>query len=92
MSLGVGCCFIVVLVSAAAVAGSFEVDRNRCSSPTRREGATRRAARSAHAFLLSGRQHRTCPVKTLVWRVPVAITNDANALGEIKIQGSVSAG
>jgi DNA-binding beta-propeller fold protein YncE len=33
----------------------------------------------------------TCRIKTLVWRVPVAITNDANAAREITINGNLTA-
>ncbi len=32
----------------------------------------------------------TCRIKTLVWRVPVEVTNDASALGEIRVQGKVT--
>jgi DNA-binding beta-propeller fold protein YncE len=34
----------------------------------------------------------TCRIKTLVWRVPVEVSADANAAGEIRIQGKVTAG
>jgi DNA-binding beta-propeller fold protein YncE len=33
----------------------------------------------------------TCRIKTLVWRVPVEIVNDANAASEIKVQGKLTA-
>jgi len=34
----------------------------------------------------------TCRIKTLVWRVPVEVSADANAPGEIKLQGNLTAG
>ena len=33
----------------------------------------------------------TCRIKTLVWRVPVEVTNDSSAPAEIKVQGKVTA-
>jgi thiol-disulfide isomerase/thioredoxin len=33
----------------------------------------------------------TCRIKTLVWRVPVEVTNTATASGEIRVQGKVTA-
>jgi len=33
----------------------------------------------------------TCRIKTLVWRVPVEVTNNASALSEIRVQGKLSA-
>ena len=33
----------------------------------------------------------TCRIKTLVWQVPVEVTNDANAPTEVKIQGKLTA-
>jgi thiol-disulfide isomerase/thioredoxin len=33
----------------------------------------------------------TCRIKTLVWRVPVEVTNNASAAGEIMIRGKVTA-
>jgi DNA-binding beta-propeller fold protein YncE len=33
----------------------------------------------------------TCRIKTLVWRVPVEVTNDAGTPNEIKVQGKLSA-
>jgi DNA-binding beta-propeller fold protein YncE len=33
----------------------------------------------------------TCRIKTLVWRVPVEVTNNANAAKEISVQGKLSA-
>lgn len=33
----------------------------------------------------------TCRIKTLVWRVPVEVTNTATATGKIRIQGKVTA-
>jgi len=33
----------------------------------------------------------TCRIKTLVWRVPVEVTNNPNAAAEIKVQGKVTA-
>lgn len=33
----------------------------------------------------------TCRIKTLVWRVPVEVTNDASAANEIKLQGKLVA-
>ena len=33
----------------------------------------------------------TCRIKTLVWRVPVEVTNEPSASGEIRIQGKVTA-
>ncbi len=33
----------------------------------------------------------TCRIKTLVWQVPVDVTNDASAPGEVKLQGKVTA-
>jgi DNA-binding beta-propeller fold protein YncE len=32
-----------------------------------------------------------CRIKTLVWRVPVEVTNNTNAPGEIRVQGKVTA-
>ena len=33
----------------------------------------------------------TCRIKTLVWQVPVEVTNDANAPTEVKLQGKLTA-
>lgn len=33
----------------------------------------------------------TCRIKTLVWRVPVEVTNDASATSEVKLQGKLVA-
>jgi hypothetical protein len=33
----------------------------------------------------------TCRIKTLVWRVPVEVTNDSNGANEIRIQGKLNA-
>jgi hypothetical protein len=33
----------------------------------------------------------TCRIRTLVWQVPVEVTNDANAPTELKLQGKVAA-
>jgi hypothetical protein len=33
----------------------------------------------------------TCRIKTLVWRVPVDVVNDASAPNEIKVQGKLTA-
>src|SRR5215213_5530172 len=33
----------------------------------------------------------TCRIKTLVWQVPVEVTNDANAPAEVKLQGKLTA-
>ena len=33
----------------------------------------------------------TCRIKTLVWRVPVEVTNDASAANEVKLQGKLLA-
>ena len=33
----------------------------------------------------------TCRIKTLVWQVPVEVTNNPNAPTEIKIQGKLTA-
>jgi thiol-disulfide isomerase/thioredoxin len=33
----------------------------------------------------------TCRIKTLVWQAPVEVTSDANAPGEVKVQGKVAA-
>lgn len=33
----------------------------------------------------------TCRIKTLVWQVPVEVTNDANASTEVKLRGKLSA-
>jgi len=33
----------------------------------------------------------TCRIRTLVWQVPVEVTNDANASTELKLQGKVAA-
>ena len=33
----------------------------------------------------------TCRIKTLVWQVPVEVTNDANAPTELKLQGKLTA-
>ena len=33
----------------------------------------------------------TCRIRTLVWQVPVEVTNDANAPNELKLQGKVAA-
>jgi thiol-disulfide isomerase/thioredoxin len=33
----------------------------------------------------------TCRIKTLVWQVPVEVTNDANAPTEVKVQGKLTA-
>jgi hypothetical protein len=32
----------------------------------------------------------TCRIKTLVWRVPVEVTNNPNVAAEIKVQGKVT--
>ncbi|HJP92049.1 MAG TPA: thioredoxin-like domain-containing protein [Pyrinomonadaceae bacterium] len=33
----------------------------------------------------------TCRIRTLVWQAPVEVTNDANAPGELKLQGKLTA-
>ena len=33
----------------------------------------------------------TCRIRTLVWQAPVEVTNDANASGELKLQGKLTA-